>query len=169
MDDVEVEEARIGDLPQVKLVEDACFGREAYPYHALAELMLSFGHLFLVAKLNGRVVGYVSATLVGGHGHIVSIAVLPEHWGRGIGSRLLGEVLRRLEDGGAKRVFLEVRVDNHRAIRLYRKFGFRVAGVKRRYYLDGSDALVMVLELREGELSDQKPHHRFSQGVQTSS
>jgi ribosomal-protein-alanine N-acetyltransferase len=66
--------------------------------------------------------------------HINNLAVLPEHRRAGIGTDLL---LRVLADGvtlGANRATLEVRRSNEAAQKLYEKFGFTVAGVRRLYY-----------------------------------
>jgi len=85
-------------------------------------------------------------------GHLVSIAVLKEYRGRGIGSALLGETIRAVkEDYGGEALYLEVRVSNYPAIRLYEKFGFRKVRLIRGYYRDGEDAYVMVKRLSGGE------------------
>ncbi len=83
-------------------------------------------------------------------GHLVSIAVLKEYRGRGIGSALLRETIRAVrEEYGAEAIYLEVRVSNYPAIRLYEKFGFRKVRIIRGYYRDGEDAYVMVKRLAE--------------------
>ncbi|MEM1873754.1 MAG: GNAT family N-acetyltransferase [Acidilobaceae archaeon] len=82
-------------------------------------------------------------------GHLVSIAVLAPYRGRGIGSRLLSESIRVVRDVyGAVSMYLEVRVSNTIAIRLYEKHGFRKARLIKSYYADGEDAYVMVKRLR---------------------
>ena len=82
--------------------------------------------------------------------HLISIAVLEEHRGRGLGSRLLARTIRVARDRyHADSIYLEVRVSNAKAIKLYEKFGFRKARIIREYYRDGEDAFVMVLRLKE--------------------
>lgn len=99
-----------------------------------------------VLRTPGRsVAGYCAAWFVLDEVHINNIAVRPELRGRGLGSALLARVL---EEGrraiGATRATLEVRRSNHDARRLYERFGFRVAGVRRDYYTDPTeDALVL--------------------------
>ena len=86
--------------------------------------------------------------------HLVSIAVLKEYRRRGIGSALLDATIREATaDGGIVSVYLEVRVSNEPAIRLYRKFGFREVRRIRGYYRDGEDAYVMVRKLRDPDPS----------------
>ena len=82
-------------------------------------------------------------------GHLVSIAVLPGYRRRGVGSALLSETIRVLSEVyGVESIYLEVRVSNEPAIRLYEKFGFRRARRVRGYYADGEDAYVMVKRLK---------------------
>jgi len=86
-------------------------------------------------------------------GHLVSIAVLEEHRGRGIGSALLDRTLRVMREVyHVKSIYLEVRVSNSPAIRLYQKFGFKKARIVRGYYMDGEDAYVMVKVLEGANL-----------------
>ena len=80
----------------------------------------------------------------------LSITVLREYWGKGIGTRLLRELLAFSENSGIESVYLDVRADNDRAIALYRKFGFKDIGNYERYFkINGEyyDAKLMVLHL----------------------
>jgi ribosomal-protein-alanine N-acetyltransferase len=78
---------------------------------------------------------------------ILTVAVAPSARRRGIGTLLLDQARDRLAAAGATVLFLEVSVKNTAGIALYTRFGFAVAGRRRRYYSDGSDALVMKHEL----------------------
>jgi ribosomal-protein-alanine N-acetyltransferase len=90
------------------------------------------------------VAGYCAAWFVLDEVHINNIAVRPELRGRGLGSALLARVIEEGRAAGATRATLEVRRSNDDARRLYERFGFRVAGVRRDYYTDPSeDALVL--------------------------
>lgn len=81
-------------------------------------------------------------------GHLISIAVLEEYRGRGIGSALLQHTIDAMKNVyKVVSIYLEVRVSNIGAIRLYKKFGFKKARIVREYYRDGEDAYVMVLKL----------------------
>ncbi|BAA80963.1 N-terminal acetyltransferase [Aeropyrum pernix K1] len=81
-------------------------------------------------------------------GHLVSIAVRPGFRGRGIGSKLLSATVRVMKNVyRVDAIFLEVRVSNMPAIRLYEKFGFRKVRRIKGYYRDGEDAFVMVKRL----------------------
>jgi [ribosomal protein S18]-alanine N-acetyltransferase len=138
-------------IDDILAVEEASFTspwtREMY----LAELNNTGVSYFYLARTEaGQVIGFCSFWRVLDELHINNLAVLPEHRRSGIGTDLL---LRVLADGavlGAKRATLEVRRSNEAAQKLYEKFGFTVAGVRRLYYSSPpEDALVL---WREGLL-----------------
>ncbi|CAL9449428.1 GNAT family N-acetyltransferase [Streptomyces sp. enrichment culture] len=82
----------------------------------------------------------------GGGADVQTIAVTRDHWGTGLGSRLLTDLLRAATAFECSEVLLECRVDNVRAQKLYERFGFETIGVRRGYYQPGNvDALVMRL------------------------
>ena len=78
---------------------------------------------------------------------LLTIGVLPEARRHGIADRLLTELVAALTARGAVRLFLEVSVANIPALAFYRAGRFVEVGRRRRYYPDGSDALVMVRTL----------------------
>jgi ribosomal-protein-alanine N-acetyltransferase len=79
--------------------------------------------------------------------HITNLAVAPSKRRSGIADRLLEYALNDGLDKGAAWCQLEVRKTNTAARALYRKHGFRDIGVRRGYYQDGEDAVVMGKEL----------------------
>src|SRR5215212_10048406 len=85
------------------------------------------------------VAGYCAAWFILDEVHINNIAVRPELRGRGFGSALLSRVIEEGRAVGAARATLEVRRSNDDARRLYERFGFRVAGVRRDYYTDATE------------------------------
>jgi [ribosomal protein S18]-alanine N-acetyltransferase len=96
------------------------------------------------------IAGYAGMLFVPGglQADVLTIAVRESHWGLGIGSALLGELIRAARERGCAEVFLEVRADNPRAQGLYRRRGFAEIGVRRGYYKpSGVDAIVMRKEL----------------------
>jgi ribosomal-protein-alanine N-acetyltransferase len=104
-----------------------------------------------VAELDGRVVAMLVLWLVIDEAHIATLATHPEFRQRGAARRLLVEALVSAREEGARLAFLEVRTGNLVAQAMYRKYGFEVAGVRRRYYKDNDeDALLMTLEGLEG-------------------
>ena len=97
-----------------------------------------------VETRKGTVVGYAGLWLVLDEGHITTIAVHPDLRGQGLGELMLVRLIEIAQEMGAKRMTLEVRVSNEVAQNLYRKYTFKVEGVRRRYYSDNDeDALLM--------------------------
>lgn len=110
----------------------------------LSELSQRQSRLYLVARVNHRVVGYLGLLRTLEDGHITTIAVDPAWQRRGIATRLLVAAARAARARGCENLTLEVRVSNAGAQDLYRRFGFAPAGMRKAYYPDnGEDAIVM--------------------------
>ncbi len=76
--------------------------------------------------------------------HITLLLIHPDYQGQGLGQALLYALLKSAWKRQLERATLEVRVSNQPALSLYRKFGFKEAGRRRRYYSDtGEDALIL--------------------------
>jgi ribosomal-protein-alanine N-acetyltransferase len=102
---------------------------------------------YLVARIDREVVGYGGLICYGEEAHVTNVAVDPLQHRRGIGGRVLHDLLIAAGDLGAEAVSLEVRVTNWGAQRLYGRFGFRPVGVRKNYYQEiNEDALIMWLD-----------------------
>jgi [ribosomal protein S18]-alanine N-acetyltransferase len=133
------------DLDQVGKIENTSFPERPYSRLDFASFLLLARERFVVASVDGLVVGYVIA-MKGREGSIQSIAVLPEHRGKGIGEMLMRRAIDHLA-GKSERVSLLVDAGNGSAIRLYRRLSFAETGrVIKRYYPNGGDAIEMVRE-----------------------
>ncbi|WP_457555811.1 ribosomal protein S18-alanine N-acetyltransferase [Candidatus Pyrohabitans sp.] len=131
-----------GDLQRVYEIEAQSFKD---PYHPifLINLYELYGDTFLVAEEAGEVVGYVIARKVNAKGHIIAIAVAPEHRCRGIGRALMLAVEEELRKKGVTELWLEVRVSNTRAVKFYKRLGYVEKGILKGYYADGEDAMLL--------------------------
>ena len=110
----------------------------------LSELALRGSRAYFVARVGRDVVGYGGIMLTGEDAHITTIAVDPARHRQRIGTRLLLVLAREAQARGARNLTLEVRLSNHGAQELYRRFGFRPVGVRQNYYQEtNEDALVM--------------------------
>ncbi len=93
------------------------------------------------------ILGFAGLWLMVDEAHITTIAMHPKYRRRGLGEFMLVSLIDIAYNIGAKWVTLEVRVTNHNAQNLYRKYGFHEAGVRHRYYSDNNeDALIMWTE-----------------------
>lgn len=141
---ITIRDMTVADIDQVREVETRSFttpwSRQAF----LAELCDNAYASYIVACADGRVVGYGGMWLIFNDAHVTNIAVHPDFRGRGIGERILLELMKRAREAGMHGMTLEVRPSNTAALALYRKHGFIQRGVRRRYYSDNQeDALVM--------------------------
>lgn len=126
-------------------LERELFGGEAWPAAALHGPADGLWRRLLVATdRSDSVVGYVSVSAVAEVVDLLRIGVRPDHQGQGLGGILLAAAL---EEAAARpeteRMLLEVGADNAAALALYRGHGFAVIDRRRRYYADGTDALVL--------------------------
>lgn len=76
---------------------------------------------------------------------LVKIAVKKTSREKGFGNKLLAGIIEKL----SKNIFLEVRITNEKAIKLYEKNGFKKINVRKNYYKDtGEDAVIMSVEIK---------------------
>ena len=139
-----VRAARASDLDSILAIERASFGRDAYDRKLFAEYLRKCGALFLVASKGSRVLAYTITCIRLNRAELVSIAVAPEHRGRGAASVLMDSTLRRLRRRHIKRFALMVKESNRQAIAFYEKYGFRRSRRVARYYEDGADGFRFV-------------------------
>ena len=98
-----------------------------------------------------KVLAYGGLWKIFDEGHITNVAVRPEEQGKKLGRMLLHALIQWSWANGIRRMTLEVRTGNQKAIGLYEKAGFREAGVRPGYYDEGrEDALIMWLERADG-------------------
>ncbi len=112
----------------------------------------------LTPPQQASIIGFAGLWLMVDEAHITTIAVHPDYRGRGLGELELMSLIDIAYQIGARWVTLEVRVSNYVAQSLYRKYGFREEGIRRRYYSDNQeDALIMLTE----EISSPGYKERF--------
>ena len=143
--DIELTRMRRRHLRKVLSIESRVYPRPWSASLFLAELSQRNSRTYLVARHDGDVVGYSGMMLMGREAHVTNIAVDPDFHGRKVGTRLLLALVTEAIARGAEEVSLEVRVSNVVAQRMYEKFGFSAAGIRRGYYIEThEDALLMV-------------------------
>jgi len=153
----ELKKFRPEDLPRVMYINAVCLP-ENYSEFFYRSLYEEFPDTFIVATVDSLIVGYVMCRMERGFselnrwkltrkGHVVSIAVLPEYRRMGIGRSLMISAMKGMKGYGMRECFLEVRVSNEPAIRLYKSLGFEVVRTIQAFYRDGEAANVMAVDL----------------------
>ena len=100
----------------------------------------------------GVLIAYAAFSVIAKELELMNIAVHPFHRRKGLGARLMAEMLRMCRAEGVVEGFLEVRRSNAGAIDLYQKFGFKQMGTRKKYYPDNNeDALLFRLGFPDGE------------------
>ena len=131
---------------------------EHYSDYFFESILRELPEAFIVAELNGKIVGYIMCKIEFGFsnfrklgfvkkGHVVSVAVLKEHRGKSLGKALMLEGINGVMHRKGDEIYLEVRVSNTSAINMYQKLHFEIKSRLRSYYRDGEDAYLMALEL----------------------
>ena len=131
---------------------------EHYSDYFFTSILAELPEAFIVAEITNQVVGYIMCKIEFGFsnfrklgfvkkGHVVSIAILEEHRGKKVGTFLMEEAMNGLVARRTEEVYLEVRVSNYAAIKMYEKLNFKVKSRLKSYYRDGEDAYLMALEL----------------------
>lgn len=132
------------DLPQVTAIERRAF---TTPWSlAMFVLELSKPSSVCLAAVEGKtLVGYLVCSRYDSVWHLMNVAIDPPHRRRRLATTLIDKMLQETSGRGQPGEYtLEVRVSNGSAIAMYERFGFRPAGLRRRYYGDnGEDALIM--------------------------
>ena len=106
------------------------------------------GHKGLICKNYNQMIGFIIFSPISPEAHILSISVRNEMQSKGIGTLLLKSMLDQCKVMNYKKIFLEVRVSNEKAINFYEKFGFSKDAIRNNYYTDNSeDALLMSLSI----------------------
>lgn len=138
----------VEDIPDILVIE-----REAFTMPWTEEAFrneLTHNHFakYMVMEWEGRIIGYAGMWAIVDEAHVTNIALLAAYRGRKWGERLLDELMKTAAFLGMGSITLEVRVSNEIAQNLYRKKGFRSAGIRKGYYSDNrEDALIMWAEL----------------------
>ena len=134
-----------GDLEAAYGLDQICFEPGiAYSRSELRGFLARAGSVALVAEDGGTLAGFAIGHRRGAKGHIVTIDIAPGFRRRGAGRILLAELLRRLEEEGARAIRLEVDARNTGAIRFYEQMGFRATRILKDYYDEGIDGREMV-------------------------
>jgi len=140
---IRVRGAKPYDMTTVLDIEKFCFP-DPYPMSLLSRLYFTNPEGFLVAEVDGKVVGYLIGTLRwGASGHIMAVGIYPEYRKKGVGTALMVQILDILRMRGARNARLEVRKSNTMAQLFYQKLGFKLGDEIPHYYEDGEAAFVM--------------------------
>jgi ribosomal protein S18 acetylase RimI-like enzyme len=131
--------ARLDDLDGLVELEELCFEHDCFHRRQLRYLITKAQGQVLIYEMAGQVCGalILSWRRNSPVGRITSVAVRPEYHGQGIGTVLVRQAENIAQSRGLKKMHLEVRQDNQKAINFYEGHGYTRVGLKADYYWDG--------------------------------
>ena len=136
--EVKIETATLKLLDQLYRIEEKCFDQEAFSKRQIAYLLTDYNTIALVAKTNKDIAGFIIVQVEVEEntefGHIITINVAPNFRRQKIATKMHHEIESLLKQKGISECRLEVREDNHVAIKLYQALGYHTVGKLERYY-----------------------------------
>ena len=138
--------AELSDIPSIMELEQ---GSIAHPWtkSALEDLIKDPNKICCVGESDGKVVCYAGVETVLDEGNVGNIVTHKEYRGRGFAKALFMKLIEDMTAKGIEKLFLEVESDNVPALSLYGKLGFERYGLRRGYYGQGRDAVLMLKNL----------------------
>ena len=142
-----IREWKFEDILVLTALEEQCFENDRWSYRTFAPCYENPAFYGVVAVDGEEIIGYGGITVAGDSADIENILVSERYRRSGVGTRILSALNDYARANGVKDIFLEVRVSNAPAMRMYLKCGFVGSYARTRYYSDGEDCLVMKLAL----------------------
>ena len=157
MEEMIIRQALTPDAEGIYEIEKLCFA-DPWSYESIVyEMETNPAAYYVVAEIEGQIVGYAGLWWITDEGHITNVAVRPGFRGRGIASCVVETLLEHTEAEGIKDFTLEVRESNTAGIALYEKFGFCIEGMRKEYYRDNREnALIMWRRAEGSQLNERR-------------
>lgn len=144
---MKIRKCKYEDILAVSELEKECFKGESWSFGTIASAFENPSYEMVVAEEDGEILGYGCTCTTLDTCDLENVLVAEEYRRGGVGRAIVVALLDNAKERGALKVFLEVRVSNSAALRLYLSCGFKGVHARTRYYSDGEDCLVMVREL----------------------
>lgn len=116
-----------------------------WSYNILKQELENGKSKYFVAKQENEIVGFAGIMLIIDEVNIMNIVVKKDKRNLGVGSLLLEEIVKYSKIHNATSITLEVNEKNIPAIKLYEKYGFKQVGIRKKYYNNEDNAILMDL------------------------
>ena len=144
MDNLEISDMTISDFELISPILSSDFD-DFWSSQTLKSELNNENSEYIVAKLNNQIVGFAGIWKSVDDVHITDIVVKKDFRKNGIGSLLLQKLILLTKNSNYKELTLEVNANNIAAQKLYLKFGFKELGIRKKYYNNTDDAVIMTL------------------------
>ena len=142
-EEIKIRSMRKEDIPEVSEIEKLSFPSPWSSNIFSSELEKGSFAFYHVLEYRDRLVGYGGYWRIKNEAHLVTFAIHPSFRRRGLGAKLLEQLLKDAQDQSLDTITLEVRDSNLAAQRFYERFGFKKIAVRPHYYSDtDEDAIV---------------------------
>lgn len=139
--------AQSSDAKELFALEQTLFSEANYPLSYSSFRYHIKNSLLYLAVIDEKIAGYILVLIKRKDAKIYSLGVDSRYRSMGISSKLLQVALHEIKNRGFKKIMLEVRSDNEKALALYKKFEFKIEKKETAFYRDGCDAFIMALDL----------------------
>ena len=149
MDNIEISKMNITDL---ELIKDFLYSDfdDFWNYNTFKNELLNNNSKYIIAKYNGQIIGFAGIWKAVDDIHITNIVTAKKFRKQNIGSLLLSNLIKLAKlEKNINEITLEVNSNNVPAIKLYEKFGFKIVGIRKKYYNNIDDAIIMTLKLND--------------------
>lgn len=136
---LEINKLELADVYRIVELEEELLG-ESLGIDMLTEEIKRGVVTFLKASVGDKTIGYIGGYAFDGELEIINFVVDKAYQRQGIGTKLLNEIM---EITSAKRIILDVRDTNIQGINFYTKNGFTPVNIRKNYYKNGDNAVVM--------------------------
>ena len=137
----------LSDITYVYKEELKIFGKSLGEKTLYNEIMYNDMSRYFIALVNNKRAGYVGSWLTLPNAEILNLFVSEKYRGLGIGKELMEEVIHVCKENKIEKLTLEVRMSNHYAINMYKDLGFKRGTIRKKYYGNSEDALLMIKDL----------------------
>jgi ribosomal-protein-alanine N-acetyltransferase len=144
---IEIRKMQLGDISYVYEEELKIFGKSLGRKTLYNEIMYNVMAKYFIALVDDKRAGYVGSWLTLPNAEILNLFVSEKYRGYGIGKKLMDKVIGICQNYDIENLTLEVRTSNKYAVDLYNELGFVKGTIRKKYYENGEDALLMVLNL----------------------
>lgn len=144
---IRIRKMDLSDIPYVYQEETKIFGKSLGEKTLYNEIMYNDMSRYFIALVDEKRAGYVGCWLTRPNAEILNLFVSETYRGKQIGRRLMQRAIDVCEEEGIERLTLEVRTTNTHAIQLYEAMGFATVAIRKQYYSNGDNALLMMRTL----------------------
>lgn len=145
--DINIRKMDLSDISYVYNEEIKIFGKSLGEKTLYNEILYNEMSRYFIATVDGKRAGYVGSWLTIPNAEILNLFVSEKYRGLKIGTLLINKVIDICTKDSIKMITLEVRFNNEYAKKMYEELGFTVSHIRKKYYANGDDAYLMILEL----------------------